>query len=53
MRLTEEVDKQRGVGEDSKNIKEIKIVEKNEPSLQIQHKSLQEQIKELTSIEKM
>ena len=50
--LFEEVDKQRDVVEDSKNINEIKVVEKNEPSLPIQHKSLQEQINELKSIEK-
>ena len=50
--LFEEVDKQRDVAEDNKNINENKIVEKNEPSLQIQHKSLQEQINELKSIKK-
>ena len=50
--LFREVDKQRDVAEDSTNINEIKTVEKNEQSLQIQHKSLQEQINELKSIEK-
>ena len=38
--LFEEVDEQAGVVEDSKNINKIKNLEKNEPSLQIQLKSL-------------
>ena len=38
--LFEEVDEQADVVEDSKNINEIKNLEKNEPSLQIQLKSL-------------
>ena len=45
--LFEEVDEQTGVVEDSKSINEIKNLEKNEQSLQIQLKSLQEQINEL------
>ena len=50
--LFEEVHEQTGVAEDSKNINEIKNLEKNEPSLQIQLKLLQEQINELKSVEK-
>ena len=50
--LFEEVHKQTGVAEDSKNINEIKNLEKNEPSLQIQLKLLQEQINEVKSVEK-
>ena len=38
--LFEEVEEQAGVVEDSKNINEIKNLEKNEPSLQIHLKSL-------------
>ena len=45
--LFEEVDEQTGVVEESKSINEIKNLEKNEQSLQIQLKSLQEQINEL------
>ena len=41
-----------GVVEDSKSINEIKNLEKNKQSLQIQLKSLQEQIIELKSIGK-
>ena len=40
-KLFEEVDEQTGVAEDSKSINEIKNLEKNEQSLQIQLKSLQ------------
>ena len=50
--LFEEVDEQTGVVEDSKSINEIKNLEKNEQSLQIQLTSLQEQINELKSIRK-
>ena len=50
--LFEEVHEQTGVAKDSKNINEIKNLEKNEPSLQIQLKLLQEQINELKSVEK-
>ena len=50
--LFEEVDEQTGVVEDSENINQIKNLEKNEHSLQIQPKSLQEQINKLKSIEK-
>ena len=50
--LFEEVHEQTGVAEDSKNINKIKNLEKNEPSLQIQLKLLQEQINELKSVEK-
>ena len=45
-----EVEEQTGVLEDSKSINEIKNLEKNERSLQIQLKSLQEQMNELKSI---
>ena len=48
--LTEEIDEQTGVVEDSKSINEIKSLEKNEQSLKIQLKSLEEQINELKSI---
>ena len=48
-KLFEDVDEHTGVVEDSKNINEIENLEKNEQSLQIQLKSLQEQIKELKS----
>ena len=48
-KLFEEVDEQTGVAEDSKSINEIKNLEKNEQLLQIQLKSLQEQINELKS----
>ena len=51
-KLFEEVDKQTGVVEDSKGIKEIKNLEKNEQLLQIRLKSLQEQIIELKSNQK-
>ena len=50
--LFEEVDKQAGVVEGNKNINEIEKLDKNEQFLQIQLKSLQEQINELKSIEK-
>ena len=50
--LFEEVDEQTGVVEDSKNINKIKNLEKNEHSLQIQLKSLQEHINKLKSTEK-
>ena len=50
--LFEEVDEQTGVVEDSKNINKIKSLEKNEHSLQIQLKSLQEHINKLKSTEK-
>ena len=42
----------RDVIEDSKSISEIKNLEKNEQSLQLQLKSLQEQINELKSNQK-
>ena len=45
-----EVEEQTGVLEDSKSINEIKNLEKNERSLQVQLKSLQEQMNELESI---
>ena len=48
-KLFEEVDEETGVVEDSKSIKEIKNQEKNKQLLQIQLKSLQEQINELKS----
>ena len=48
--LFEEVDEQTGFAEDSKSINEIKNLENNEQSLQIQLKSLKEQINELKSI---
>ena len=51
-KLFEEVDEQAGIAEDSKNINEINNLEKNEQSLQIQLKSLQEQINELKSNQK-
>ena len=51
-KLFEEVDEQTGVVEDSKSINEIKNLEKNEQSLQIQLKSLEEQINELKSNQK-
>ena len=51
-KLFEVVDEQTGVVEDSKSINEIKNLEKNEQSLQIQLKSLQEQIHELKSNQK-
>ena len=41
-KLFEEVDKQTGVVEDSTSINKIKNLEKNEQSLEIQLKSLQE-----------
>ena len=47
-----EVHKQKGVVEDSKSIKEIKKLENNGQSLQIQIKSLQEQFNELKSNQK-
>ena len=50
--LFEEIDEQTGVAEDSKSINEIKNLEKNQLSLQIQLKSLQEQGSELKSIGK-
>ena len=48
-KLFEDVDEHTVVVEDSKNINEIENLEKNEQSLQIQLKSLQEQINELKS----
>ena len=48
----EEVDEQTRVGEDSKSVNEIKSLGKKEWSLQIQLKSLQEQITELKSNQK-
>ena len=50
--LFEEADEQTGVVEDSKIINKIKNLEENEQSLQIQLKSLQEQINELKPIGK-
>ena len=52
-KLFEEVDEQTGVVEDRKSINEIKNLGKNEQSLQIQLKSLQEQINELKSNQKI
>ena len=51
-KLFKEVDEQTGVVEDSKSINEIKNLEKNEQSLQLQLKSLQAQINELKSNQK-
>ena len=51
-KLFGEVDEQTGVAEDSKSLNKIKNLEKNEQSLQIQLKSLQEQINELKSNQK-
>ena len=51
-KLSEEVDEQKDVVEGSKSINEIKNLEKNEQSLQIQLKLLQEQIKKLKSNQK-
>ena len=48
-KLFGEVHKQKGVVEDSKSTKEIKKLENNGQSLQIQIKSLQEQFNELKS----
>ena len=51
-KLFEEIDEQKGVVEGSKSINEIKNLEKNEQSLQIHLKLLQEQIIKLKSNQK-